>query len=310
MTAAPSMPLFCGDYIADTTRLTMEQSGAYLQILMVTWRQNCRPLPDDDGELARVCRMTPGRFRDRIRPKIEQFFDLSGGFWRNHRLEKEWVYVAKRAEVSRRNGAAGGRPSTPPPHSGSKPNSNGANFHAETEQGFGAESDSVCRDKPLNCNETANPAGSFQGGPEETRSETTQPQPHKDKEDDDAGARAHVVASRVASMAGFTGAIRLSDLAVAALWLKEGADPDVDIFPVVADVLNRAAGRRISSFAYFSGAISTHCQERLAPEGDGSNVERIRKRKPDAGDRNAAILGPLYRAYERRKLDGGPARSG
>lgn len=110
MSQTPSMPLFCGDYISDTLRLNMEQSGAYLQILMVTWRQNCQPLPDDDAELATICRMTPSRFRDHIRPKISKFFDLSEGVWRQKRLEKEWEFVQKRIEVKRANGTKGGRP--------------------------------------------------------------------------------------------------------------------------------------------------------------------------------------------------------
>lgn len=125
MSQAPSMPLFPDAFIADTQHLSLEERGAYMHILMVTWRNNGRALPDDPKRMARTLGVTAPRW-DKLRPVLAEFFDLSDGTWRQKRLEKEWEFVQKRKGASQRNGAKGGRP------------------------------------KSLKTNETGNPAGNFQ----------------------------------------------------------------------------------------------------------------------------------------------------
>jgi uncharacterized protein YdaU (DUF1376 family) len=110
MSEAPFLPLYCGDYLADTKDLDIAQHGAYLMILMVTWRNRGQALPDDDKVLARICGLRVDLWRKKFRPILARFFDLSSGSWRQKRLDKEWLWVQKRREVSRLNGAKGGRP--------------------------------------------------------------------------------------------------------------------------------------------------------------------------------------------------------
>lgn len=110
MSQAPSMPVFPDALIADTTDLSMEEFGAYCMILMVTWRNNGKPLPDDQARMARTCRMTEKRWMERVRPTLIRFFDLSGGTWRQHRLEKEWNFIAKHRANQSEKGKKGGRP--------------------------------------------------------------------------------------------------------------------------------------------------------------------------------------------------------
>jgi uncharacterized protein YdaU (DUF1376 family) len=81
------MPLYVGDYMTDTSMLTIEQSGAYLHLLMYSWRTG--RLPDDDGELAILCRVTPTYWKRHIAPKVRPFFLVQNGFLVSARLEKE-----------------------------------------------------------------------------------------------------------------------------------------------------------------------------------------------------------------------------
>lgn len=101
MSQAPAMPLFCDAYLADTMHLSLEEHGAYLKLLMITWRNNGKPLPDDDGRLARMLGITPAKWRTKLRPVLAPFFDLSEGAWRQKRLEKEWRISQKISEAQR-----------------------------------------------------------------------------------------------------------------------------------------------------------------------------------------------------------------
>lgn len=106
MSEAPSMPLFCDAYLADTMSLTLEEHGAYLKLLMITWRNNGQALPDDDNRLARMLGVTVGKWRTKLRPVLVQFFDLSEGTWKQKRLEKEWKIQQKISQKQRENAQA------------------------------------------------------------------------------------------------------------------------------------------------------------------------------------------------------------
>jgi len=112
------MPLFCGDYLKDTTKLKLEHHGAYLMILMITWAEGGQPLSDDPDEMATRLRITKERWLTKIRPVLAQFFDLSSGTWRNERLEREWNYVQGVIAKRRAAGAMGGRSSKNGPRNG------------------------------------------------------------------------------------------------------------------------------------------------------------------------------------------------
>lgn len=86
------MPLYVADYLADTGRLTTEQHGAYLLMLMDYWRSG--PLPDDNDALAQITRLTPERWK-KHRMTLSRFFQIEDGEWRHRRVDAE---LAKAAE--------------------------------------------------------------------------------------------------------------------------------------------------------------------------------------------------------------------
>ena len=97
MSATTWMPLYPADYLADTRRLTTEQHGAYLLLLMDSWVSGA--LPDDDAVLARVAGLELARWRE-LRPVIEQYFVLADGQWRHSRIEREREHAQAHAQAS------------------------------------------------------------------------------------------------------------------------------------------------------------------------------------------------------------------
>lgn len=108
------MPLWIGDYLADTTHLSTDQHGAYLLLLMAYWRRG-GPLPADDAYLCRIAGMTVYKWRG-IRQTIVAFFEERDGVWISKRSDEELakaeIRYGKRAAAGRKGGSApkiGGR---------------------------------------------------------------------------------------------------------------------------------------------------------------------------------------------------------
>jgi uncharacterized protein YdaU (DUF1376 family) len=80
------MPLFIGAYLADTQRLSTEQHGAYLLLIMDYW-MNGAP-SDDDEELAQITKLQLSSWK-KMKAKIVKFFTLKDGKWHHKRIEQE-----------------------------------------------------------------------------------------------------------------------------------------------------------------------------------------------------------------------------
>jgi len=80
------MPLYIGDYIADTSRLNTEQHGAYLLLIMDYWRSG--RLPDDDQVLAQITKLSPESWK-KHKGILRGFFEASNGELIHPRIEKE-----------------------------------------------------------------------------------------------------------------------------------------------------------------------------------------------------------------------------
>lgn len=100
------LPLYVADYLAATTRLTTEQHGAYLLIIMDYWRNG--PPPDDDGVLSRVTGLTLSRWKVQ-RALIQPFFKIVGGFWQHKRIDAEIERAITKQKAKQEAGKLGGR---------------------------------------------------------------------------------------------------------------------------------------------------------------------------------------------------------
>ena len=104
MKADTWMPLYVGDYLADTGHLTAAEHGAYLLLLMHSWRTG--GLPADPARLAAIARMTATEWR-RSADTITAFFTSEDGTLVSARLEAE----RERAINNKEQRSAAGRAS-------------------------------------------------------------------------------------------------------------------------------------------------------------------------------------------------------
>lgn len=107
MTGRPDsfMPLFVGDYLRDTLRLTRDQHGGYLLLLMAYWA-DAEPLLDDDEQLASIAKATPADWK-RLRVILSPFFDVRDGRWFHKRVQEELAKATVKYEARKLAGARG-----------------------------------------------------------------------------------------------------------------------------------------------------------------------------------------------------------
>ena len=97
------MPLYIGDYLSSTSRLTTEQHGAYLLLIMDYWKNG--PLPDDDTVLAQICRMSADAWSN-ARSTVRAFFEQEAGTLVHRRIDAE-LTDAKAGKAKRKAKAEG-----------------------------------------------------------------------------------------------------------------------------------------------------------------------------------------------------------
>jgi uncharacterized protein YdaU (DUF1376 family) len=81
------MPVFIGDYLADTMHLNAEQHGAYLMLLFAAWMRG-GSLPADNDQLARLARCTEKQWQ-KVKPTVAPFFSEKDGMWTQKRISAE-----------------------------------------------------------------------------------------------------------------------------------------------------------------------------------------------------------------------------
>ncbi len=99
----PWMPLYVGDYLADTRRLSTLEHGAYLLLIMDYWQNGS--LPNDDGALARIAGLT-GKEWASVRKAISPLFHDG---WTHKRIDAELQRSRDKSQSARSSAAASWR---------------------------------------------------------------------------------------------------------------------------------------------------------------------------------------------------------
>lgn len=97
------MPLYVGDYLADTRHLSTEEHGAYLLLILHYWRTG--GLPKEDARLARIAGLTPEGWRA-SRDVMASFFEDD---WSHKRIDFELAEAERRSNAGRAGGLASGK---------------------------------------------------------------------------------------------------------------------------------------------------------------------------------------------------------
>lgn len=102
----PWMPLYVGDYLADTGHLTTTQHGAYMLLIMHYWRTG--GIPNDDKQLSKITKMNLKIWVE-YRPIIQDlFYEMDGDPWKHKRIEAELFRMVSISEKRKQAGAIGG----------------------------------------------------------------------------------------------------------------------------------------------------------------------------------------------------------
>jgi uncharacterized protein YdaU (DUF1376 family) len=99
------MPLYIGDYLADTAHLNAEEHGSYLLLLMHYWRAG-GPITSDDVQLARVTRCTVKDWT-RVKSAVLAFFKIEDGRLVHGRVEHELKRAAEQYQAKVERAKAG-----------------------------------------------------------------------------------------------------------------------------------------------------------------------------------------------------------
>ncbi len=140
-------PVYIGDYTSATMHLTTEQHGAYFLLLMAAWKSD-GVLPDDDDQLAAICRL-PGDKWEKTRRVISGFFVIGNGSWSQKRLLVELEKAKARKNVSSANGSHGGRPKKPGRLPVGNPDNNPDNNLQESSSTFNLQPSPSTANTPL-----------------------------------------------------------------------------------------------------------------------------------------------------------------
>lgn len=90
------MPLYIGDYLADTQDFSAEEHGAYLLMIMAYWN-NRGPIPADRKYFSRITKIN-NRVVESVYTKLVDRFKVENGLLRHKRIDEELSKAIERKE--------------------------------------------------------------------------------------------------------------------------------------------------------------------------------------------------------------------
>lgn len=103
------MPIYCGDWLKDTSHLSQGQHGAYFLLIVHYWQHGA--LRADSKQCYRIAMAFTAEERDNVDFVLSEFFKLTNGNLIQKRVEKELALALEKKEkaVSKAQKAAGER---------------------------------------------------------------------------------------------------------------------------------------------------------------------------------------------------------
>ena len=273
MSRSDMMPLWTDVYLGDTRHLSTEQNGAYLLMLITSWRSGKCALPDDDARMARITGLSKAKWL-RHKPVLIEFFTLENGQFTQKRLKQEWQnrqdYIAAQSEKGKKS----------------------ARKRAKISRENDEEKKQKQKPKSLKNNQS-DLTGVGTGHPTEIQPAVAVADII---DDEDAGARdwkqIHKACLEAADPCLDQSAKMLMNFSKLRHWLE--ADPpcdlERDIIPTLNHVANRSKKQDVRSWNYFQRAIFDARDERLNTDHESSQ-----KGNRNAGNYNGRSNGATSR---------------
>lgn len=92
------MPLYIGEYLADTMHLSAEENGAYLLLMMHYWRHGA--IKNDATVIQQIARIKPSRVSKEIVLTVSKFFEEKNGYLYHRKLDNQ-IIKAKEKQKNR-----------------------------------------------------------------------------------------------------------------------------------------------------------------------------------------------------------------
>jgi uncharacterized protein YdaU (DUF1376 family) len=289
---------YVGDYLRDTSRLSMLEHGAYTLLLDYYYADEL-PLPIDRNEIYTMVRaMTPAD-RKAVDKVLDRYFVLADDGYRNNRADEELGVATVVIEASRENGKKGGRPKTQKQTHNETQTQTQKETQNITQSKTQTETKTVTREEPTNNHPpTTNhhpPASSLQPPAKQQRANAV------------AGSKNEDVAQLAGWLraAGLTGANpenpKLIQLA------ESGVTEAVVAEAVRIARTDRGKGEKPFHFSYIIGIISDlqHPQERADPWWLDDNKTLAKAKEVGVstiGKLKAQVISEVHEAIRKKAL--------